>query len=284
MPDAKWNIIPWDKDLTFGSTSRTGLGVANDFFSQELPLQAGWDNLLFEKLLETPELNERLEQRLLELMDDVLVRSFYEEKVHTISERIEESVNVAPSDDAFVVNSQNHHGELGHFDANKEVLLDYIDVRYEFIRAQILEVGEEPLKATKALEAGQTDPVFFTGTTGWTIGKFEPSAVDQAGDVTMNVDQEPAIAGIDRIFTVEADGVEARGELTFYYRNDLGWPGPENWYEVDEPIGDQWNLTLAEYADGVITPIDSYVNPYSNKVTATVQIDGTKQYVITYAK
>lgn len=62
--DARWKVIPWDHDLSFGSHWRPGFSIANDYFAYERPVQSEWQNGLIERILATPALAEALGCRL----------------------------------------------------------------------------------------------------------------------------------------------------------------------------------------------------------------------------
>ncbi|MBB5173778.1 CotH kinase family protein [Texcoconibacillus texcoconensis] len=284
-PDAKWEVIPWDKNLTFGSHTRSDYGVLNDYFAYEYPMDVGsWDNHLFMKLLETPELKEKLDERLVQLMGDVFTYDYFEEKFHTYQDRIYDSVMVDPSDrGAFDLHPQNHFGELGDYEYRSEAILDFIELRYQYIKAQIGALDTEgTLTATETIDDDTEGPVYFTDDQGWVISKFEPTNVVNEGDITFSVEENQEIDGVNRTFSVNAGDAEVEGTLTIYYRNDLGWPAGGNWYKENTAIGEQWDLTLAEYDGSTATPLDSTINPYTNKLTIDTSLTGENQYVITH--
>jgi len=280
-PEAKWEIIPWDKNLTFGSHSRAEYGVLNDYFAYEYPLKSSWDNLLFEKILETPELKEKVDDRLVELMDEVISSEFVHEKVDQYHSQIRESVDVRPSSEAFQIHPQNHFGELEDYDQRLEVIETFIDLRYEYIRAQIgLNNQAATYEATKDLtETDQT--IFFTGSNGFVMGSFTSNHIEEPASITLSVEENEAVDGVMRTYHVDVPEGSVDGTLTLFYRNDLGWPAGGNWYKNDLAVGDQGNLTLTLVENDSYSPLDSEVNPYTNRVSAEVTLQGSQSFILT---
>ncbi|CAM3966246.1 CotH kinase family protein [Alkalicoccus chagannorensis] len=272
-PDAGWEIIPWDKNLSFGSHTRQGYGVLNDFFGYEYEMDpAGWDNQLFEKLMETDELRDDLEERLVELMEQ-FPPSYVEERASEYQEQIEESVETRPGEDAFERHPQNHFGELDDYELRAEQVTQFVPLRYEYLRTQLgLNEAQQEQAAQADVSAGET--VYLTDSAGFVIGSFE---ADQ-GEGSLSVETEDAdIPGIQQEYRLTADNTLS-GELSLFYKNDLGWPIEGNWYEEDEAVGSQGELVL--FQDGSM--LESEVNPYVNRIQGDVELDGTSTFTITY--
>lgn len=174
-PDAEWKVIPWDKDLTFGSHTRRGTTV-NDYFGYESAIASGWDNDLVKKFLETPALRERLNLRMAFLMDGVFTGDYYAGQLDAHEEEIGDRLNVTPAEDAFALHPQNHHGDLGYLAYHTEAMLDFVRLRYRFIERAITPGSGEPYTASAEIPAGPAEStVFFTDPGGWVIATFEVS-------------------------------------------------------------------------------------------------------------
>lgn len=167
-PEAKWEFIPWDKDLTFGSHSRTDYGTMNDYMRYDDPIGSGWDNLLFEKMIETPEIKEHIDRNLVKLMD-----KFDEEEVNArvdaYYDRIKDFVPIDPSTEgAFETHPQNHFSELADFDEQVDVVREYVPLRYETINTRIGNYErQERYHITHSIDETQVgEQVYFTDSRG----------------------------------------------------------------------------------------------------------------------
>ncbi|EZH66294.1 hypothetical protein DH09_10180 [Bacillaceae bacterium JMAK1] len=283
-PDAKWEFIPWDKDLTFGSHSRTDYGTMNDFMRYDFGLSSGWDNVLFEKMLETPEIKAHIDQNLEQLME-----TFNEDELNSRIdrnyERIQPFVPISSNTEgAFNVHPQNHFSELDDFDAQLDVVREYIPLRYQTINMRIgnLEEQERDQVSHVIDESNVGEEVYFTNSRGDVFAVFTPSTVDQAGEVTLRVDEladGDAVDGVQRAYNFDSSNADMSGQLTLYYvsTNDV-----TNWYKDEEPIGDQWGLSIAERVGEELNVMETEVNPYTNRTTTEdVQLNGTHEFVIT---
>ncbi|WP_031514033.1 CotH kinase family protein [Desulfofalx alkaliphila] len=279
-PEGKWMVIPWDKDLTFGSHTRLDVVTANDFFAYEYSLEPGWhgwDNDLVKKFLQTPELKDLLDKRLIYLMEQKFTPDYFKEKTKLIQRAIENSVNVLPGEDSFILHPQNHHGELGRHAYHVESIVDFVELRYQFLDRQINSHDGLPYTATAPLSG--LEEVFLTDLNGWVIAKLKLDQPVETGEVTIRADEAVGIDGVERIWTIDTKGANIKGELSLYYRNDYpDWYG--NWYTDLAAVGNQWNLNIAERINGEEVIYPSMVNPYSNKVTAEVELDGLHEFVV----
>ncbi|KDE55960.1 CotH kinase family protein [Methanoculleus sp. MH98A] len=286
-PDAEWKVIPWDKDLTFGSHTRRSATV-NDYFGYESAIASGWDNDLVEKFLETPALRERLDRRMAFLMDGVFTEDYYAGQLALHTEAIGERLNITPGEDAFELHPQNHHGDLGYLAYHTETVLDFVRLRYRFIERAITPGSGEPYTASVEIPAEpEGSTVSFTDPGGWVIATFEVSEVTEPGTITATVNGTPENPGIDRRWEFDAGDADVSGELTLYYRNDVEsccFP-IENWFVSDAAVRDdrysQWDLRIVwESESGNRTALDTYVNPYSNKASADVSLQGTTRFEV----
>ena len=311
--EARWIVIPWDKDLAFGSHWRPDFGTANDFFSYEMAVGTGWDNPLVNLVLETQDLRDALAERMTHLMQEVFTRTYFMDLVDANWGVIAGSVDRQPGPLAFDRHPRNHHSAQGVPELHMETILDFIDLRYTFLdlwpepklREPAWGGSRSPLDPPPSFADRDTrrvwgarvgDSVFFTDVDGWTIARIDFLWVPEGlggvsrleGEVEFSVREEPAQPGIDRIWTMRKEGHGAFDALlTLYYRNELpGVFSGENWYTGgDVPVGQQWDLEMAErFGSNVEVLPDSRVNPFSNKVEALVRVEPglSREFVITF--
>ena len=272
-PDARWHVIPWDKDLAFGSHFRSGIGTDNAFFAYEYPLRGGWDNLLIERFLDSPTLAERVQVRLEELITETFPTDWFSERLDSLAEKLEDSVAITRGPLAFGQHPQNHFGVLGRFHDQVESILDFIELRYRFISRQLEDRGDLIDEASEILSAGSVGKIFLTDDSGFSLAGLEPlSAATEDNLVTIRVEAAvEAIQGIDRTWVLDIERPIPDLRLSLFYRNDVANFGrPGNWYTGgDVPIGRQDELMLhIRSADGSATTVNTRVNPYSNKAVA----------------
>ena len=275
-PDAKWVFIPWDKDLSFGSHYRQDFFTDNDFFNYESSLSGGWNNRLIAKFLETESLRNQAHARLAELMTEYFPESWFNDRIDELAERIVDSVNIHPSPTAFRLHDQNHHGKLGRFADHVENLKDFIELRYRFIEHALAGQPGEPNRAQASVPAGHSGRIHLVDSDGFTLAWIDPVDVpDSEISLVLEVEESADINGIDRKWTLEADGPLGEAEVTLFYRNDLAYLGRENWWSGgDEPVGEQDALRMRiVLGDDTHDSLETRVNPYSNKATATLEVD-----------
>jgi spore coat protein H len=309
---ARWIVIPWNKDLSFGSHWRPDFGTANDFFAYDMPVGTGWNNPLVNLVLETPELRDDLAERMAYLMREVFTRAYFAERMETQWHVIAASVERQPGAGAFDRHPQNHHSTQGVPELHMETILDFVELRYTYLDlwpepkprerpwgGSLTPPDPPPLSAdadTRSVWGARAgDSVFFTDVNGWTIARIDFLWVPQGlggvsrleGDVEISVREDPTQTGIDRVWTLRMDGFSGfDGLLTLYYRNEHPemFSG-ENWYtDGMEPVGRQWDLVMAERF-GSSTEIlpGARVNPFSNKVEALVTVAPglAREFVVT---
>jgi spore coat protein H len=286
-PDAEWMIIPWDKDLTFGSHTRR-LSTVNDYFGYEFTLENIWQNELVGKFLETPALRERLNLRMEHLMTEEFTEEYYAEQIRAHEELIGDRLNITPGEDAFVLHPQNHHGELGNLPYHTEAILDFVQLRHQFLERNITPVSGDPYTASENITVDlEGSIVYFTDPDGWVIASLEVARVADPGTIAVEVSELPENPGIDRRWAFDTGDADISGELTLYYRNDVEsccLPA-ENWFistaAVRSSIYSQWDLVLAEEGeDGGLIPMETYINPYSNKASADVTLEGAQGFLL----
>jgi spore coat protein H len=282
-PDARWVIIPWDKDLTFGSHYRSAPygGTLNDFFAYEYGLEEsleGWGNALVAKLAASAALKAQLEQRILVLADELVTPPALAQWAATVGADIRDSVESTASEDRFVLHPANHHGAAGRFDDHVEVLVDFVELRRAFLDRHLAAVQGDADTAT--VEVGREDVgrrLLLTDGRGWTIAALRVDSVSRGGTVTVRVEPATQVDGIDRRWTVTSHAAELEAELSLYYRNEVQSPAgvpPENWYPDDVAVGAQDGLTLVSTrGDGMPEVHVTRVNPFSNKAVAVIDVE-----------
>ncbi|MGY6630700.1 MAG: CotH kinase family protein [Wenzhouxiangella sp.] len=270
-PDAsaRWKFIPWDKDLSFGSHFRAGFSTHNDFFSYEYPLRGGWENRLIEKVLATPSLREQIDNRLLELIDEVFTPAWFDQRFGSLKEKLEDSINIQPGPVAFNVHESNHFSVPEQFDNQIEALSHFVKLRQALIDRQVRNPGGETDQASAVLAAGQTDRVFLADQDGAVLASIRPLS-KPTNDITVSVSLEAASpsATIDRAWSWIIESDEAIPvELTLHYSNEISSSfGRGNWWVPGaDPIGRQAELQiliLDEEQDQLV--LETTVNPISN--------------------
>ncbi|SDJ82841.1 CotH kinase family protein [Natronincola ferrireducens] len=284
-PNGRWRLIPWDKDLTFGSTFRPGEYVDNNFFAYEYHMiQHGHrNNDIITKFMTTDELRQKLYDRMEYLMEETFSPNYFKRKTSNLRKAIEDSVGIQPSEEAFRLHSQNHHGDLGDDDYYIENILDFIELRYGYLKTHIKQDKRDRYRAEIQLanyKAGDT--LYFTDGRGWTMGKLEVHAIKGGDSILMEVEEIEDILPINRLWKITTNAEKISGQLTLYYRNDIYYFGRENWYHEDSPLGNQWSLVIGRYNKGEIETLESTVNPYSNKVTTTIELKNQEELIMTY--
>ncbi|TVS14140.1 MAG: hypothetical protein EA419_00185, partial [Wenzhouxiangella sp.] len=275
---ARWMVIPWDKDLSFGSHFRDGFFTTNNFFVYEYPLRGGWDNELIAKFLATPELRAAADERLVELMRDHFPPSWFAARIDQLIEGLEDSINIQPGPEAFSLHEANQFSDPDLFGDQVEALNDFIALRYRFIERQ-LDDSEAPLdRAAGEIPAMGTEPVALVDGSGFTLAVFEPlSPLAQPLDLDLSVAENPDLVGINHEWTLEVAGIEsAPVNVSLFYRNEVSsfWGRGNWWTRGDEAVGEQRRLVMMFGRDGD-TPqplLPTRVNPISNKATAQLEL------------
>ena len=181
--EPRWKVIPWDKDLAFGSHLRGDrFGTTNDLFADEYGIDTVEDNGLVSRVLEDARLPAGLGARLRELMDEVVTLEYFELRTATIADAIEESVTIDPATpNAFEQHPANHHGELGRFRQHVESLLDFVKLRYAFLDRVIDPVDGAPdVSAVSVDDVRWDDRVVITDADGVTIGWLDVTTLTPA--------------------------------------------------------------------------------------------------------
>ena len=283
-PDAKWQFIPWDKDLSFGSHWVDDVGVANDFLHLEFTPYAGWYNALVHRFLDTDALYERFAARMDALMHEVLTVERMAAEVSDIAARIAASVNRGPGPNAFQRHPANHFGDLGFFEQHTEAIVSFVERRYAFLERTLLPPAPDAVPYAASVDVPRDlvgGRLLLTDDLGWTIARLDVRQVEGAApSVNVRVEQDARFETIDRTWALDVQGGSVEADLTLYYRNN---PVEGNWYRVGDEtvqaIGGQRSLRFAEVFEGAessaldLEIVPSRVNPYVNAVTTTVPLE-----------
>ncbi len=285
---SKWIVIPWDHDLSFGKNERDnlrenrslgqygrGISQLNEFFAYEYPIDdAGWDNELVSRFLETEELMNMLKSRLTELMSDYFPVRWYQEQIGLHSSVIEEWLLHKP-EGAYRLHGRQHHGAPDTFSYHQENLIDFVHLRYAFLDRQINPIDGNPYEAE--ITVNGPGLYLLTDAAGWTVASFEVTDIEPRNPVGLRIISRNAAVenGISREWELRSEG-NISGTLSLFYRNDIAPDGKENWYSEDDAVGRQWELAIIK--DG--QRLESRPNPYSNKVSATVSLSKTHSFGI----
>ncbi len=276
-PEARWQVIPWDKDQTFGSHFRPGFFTTNDFFAYEYELTAsGWGNRLVEKFLATDSLRTQAEQRLIELIDEVFTEDWVHARIDELAERLEDSINIGPGELAFDRHASNHHGEPGRLADHVESVRDFVSLRYRFIRARLEGGAGDIDQASAELPAAAAETSYLTDASGFTLASVTPQqATPEPTNLALLVSPDTNVRGIDRVWDLDVDGPTGDFDLALYYRNEVSqsWGRGNWWTEGDEPIGEQDRLVIEmERVDGSFELLDTRVNPHANKAVTRLEL------------
>lgn len=278
--DGRWKFIPWDKNLTFGAHYFTGHLGENDFFDYDRIFLETMGNGLVVKSLQTPELRARLDNRLIELMEETFNTAYFEAKIAELKPIVRPSIERSPGPNAYILHPKQHQGPAGFLDDHLASLIDFIELRYEYLERQINTISGEAYEAEAEITDAKTgDIIFLTDAKGWVIARLELEEDINSATLSAKVEEKSGLEGIDRIWSVEVDGADISAKLSLYYRNTP----LKNWYEEEEPIGRQRELLMNRVDDeGALEALSTDVNPYSNRVEAAVDLSGSQQFVVVY--
>jgi spore coat protein H len=286
---AKWIVLPWDKDLSFGSHFRPGTGVANDYFAYDHPIGADWPNALVSLVLDTPDLRESLLGRMRALSTSTFTSEYFSGRIGNAWSVIGASVVRQPGSDAFVLHPRNHHSTQGVAELHMEAIQDFVTLRWTYLGISDTPLSAQPRSAARTLDNAQPGDVYdFADVAGWTIASLRVlTSPAGPGSLEISVQPEPAQQGINQLWTLRGDVPPFFALLTLYYRNEVpdAFSG-QNWYtEGGEAVGRQGDLVLAERFG--LTPVPSVysrANPFSNKVEGLVYVDPSmaQDFVLTF--
>lgn len=284
--DGLWSIIPWDKDLSFGSHYvRDEGGVANDLFHLELDAHERVQrvNPFLARILALAPVDALLERRLGHLTQDLSLEWFCAELATTVP-AISHLATRSPGPDAFHLHPANHYSDIGAHDLHVAALLDFVQLRWAYLEQVTSPEGASGVARATIDEGDVGSSVLFTDADGWTLARLDVLDVDTPGDtpgeVTIAVDESDRSADVDRIWTMDTGSVRIEGHLSLYYRNNLAFG---DWYtatERFEPVAGQDDLAVVLLDDGGSTVLPSVANPYSNRVAAELSLEGELDLIL----
>jgi spore coat protein H len=283
--DGRWLVLPWDKDLSFGSLYVQGHGgVSNDLFHYEMDLDARAErqNDFFFEALSLPPVQTLLHERLRELMAEPFSAPWFCHELAGVVPTIEETARRTAAQDAFHLHPANHHSASEHHELHVAALLDFVHLRWAFLERLLSSTTAESGTATVAVTAEDVGrSVHFTDGEGWTLARLDVLDVETEGQISVSLAEEPASADVARSWTIDAGDAEVHGHLSLYYRNTVAF---DDWYRSSdgevEPVGGQLDLAVVDIADDGRMVLDSVANPYSNRVTAEVRLAGTTALIL----
>lgn len=291
VTDSRWIVIPWDKDLSFGSHWRPDYELENDYFQYMQPVSSGWDNNLIDLFLSTEPLIKELQDRMRFLLQKVFHQDFFLNNIIENWNTIGESIIRQPTETGikpifFEKQPGNHFSYQNAPFMHMETLTDFIELRYAFLNNWLEPGNDEKYFSRHHFESLHDDDIIlFTDSQGWTIARMQVlNAPEGPGNILFAVSEDSSLKGIDRVWKVYSDfpGFDAR--LSLFYRNEMAVLQTGNWYtQGEEAVGEQFELVMAQRIEQDIALLpDSRVNPFSNKVEATVSInpDSIQEFVV----
>lgn len=283
--DSRWLLIPWDKDLTFGSNyARDPYGrTANHFFWYERdPAWMAGHHGLLQHVLDVPTISERADERLRELMSAQFDLRYFCDLLERTVPAIEGSATRSAGPDAFVRHPRNSFDLEGDHALHVAAVLDFVQLRWAFLE-RTLRAGGGGLY-TAAVEVSPElvgESVLITDASGWTLARLDLLEVSGTGRIEVDVERSQRSTAVDRIWTIDTGELEVRAQLSLYYRNRLG----DDWYERGaegrhQAVGRQPELQISQLTDAADRPFATVVNPFSNRVAAEVTLSGESQFVV----
>ncbi len=276
--DARWVIIPWDKDLSFGSHWRgEGFDVANDWFAYEYPLEVAQQpgNRLVERFMATPGLRQQAEARLLDLMTEEFPVEWFENHIEALAEQLADSASIVPGPGAFGVHRDNHHSDRKQYDKHVETVAQFVRLRQDFLARQLSSPSGAIDEAFATIPEGSMEAVDLVDASGATLVRIRPLSPAKVDiSIAVSVGESAQLSGIDRQWTLELGEALPEAEVTVFYRNEISnaWGRGNWWTEGPEPVGRQAELQLSVSGpDGAFTPAVT-VNPYANLARSRLEL------------
>jgi spore coat protein H len=275
----RWIIIPWDKDLSFGSHWRgQGFDVANDWFAYEYNLTTAQQpgNLLVARFMSTPSLRQAAESRLIELIEGEFSEDWFKHQIEALSERLSDSASITPGPQAFVRHPRNHHSAIDRYQDHVETVAEFVQLRQNFLRTRVLGGSGDIDSASSFIPTGTIEPINLVDSSGATLMRLDltsPSGTDV--HLQVEVVEDSSLRGINRQWLLTVDGELPVTELTLFYRNDISnaWGRGNWWTEGEEPIGQQAQLVMeVSGPNGWTETLPTRINPIANKAVAELEL------------
>jgi spore coat protein H len=180
--DARFLMVPWDKDLSFGSNFSPTLGTAHHVFDLEWDLHGPLlgNNPLTRIALADPGWREAFHEELGVALEGIFSTASLCEELAAVAPVVEDRGDRRRGDggepDGFHWNPQQHWAEPGHADLHLSTVIDYAQRRAAFLRAQIALAGEGllgsprtegPMAATVEIGAADAGTSVLTAAHPW---------------------------------------------------------------------------------------------------------------------
>jgi spore coat protein H len=291
--DARFVVIPWDKDLSFGRHWAEALGQStNHLFFVDWPINRAINrNALTRIAFSDRRLRRDFHARLLDSLRSSFTVNRVCERLAALSPTVEPHVDRRAPDDGFARHRQQHFAHPGDHELHVAALLDYVQRRREFLSAQIggAPSGSSRTTGMATVHVGPDDvgsSVLFTDAGGWVIARLDVFSVGAAGDVTISVEEDSISGDVDRSWEVDTSTASVDGRLNLYYRNN---PVHGDWYRPAanggvQAVGDQARLEVVEIPAGADlaqgTRLPTVVNPYSDRAITVTTLDGIHHFVL----
>ncbi len=303
QPGSKWQFIPWDKNLAFGShwrepnsfQSESGFGGGNLFFPHEYgyPQLIG-QNQLFHLFLQTPQLLAQLEDRLAELLGSELWQTKMPAKVASLASELApygRPMGLYP--DEFRYNQENHMNLWGDYQEHVEQVSEFLQVRTQFLQTYLdnnlfqQSPGQPRHQVAWVADRSysQGESIWLVDDHGFSLGQFVPSHSVAAGTSIhlAAVDSQQAGSSLSKAYQLESSQPLA-GRLHLYYRNDSAGEGgvggrDANWYLGGlKSIGNQWQMQL--HSEPQLALSNQQAAPLINRLSADVELPAGQRTLI----
>ncbi|TVQ94979.1 MAG: hypothetical protein EA397_00565 [Deltaproteobacteria bacterium] len=268
----KWIMLPWDKNLTFGSQWYRDILGENSYIRYDRNLINTLSNRIMEKLLDTPELFDALEGRVYEHMAD-LDRAWVEKQIDDLYPQIVQGMAIRPGPDAYKRQPEQHHAEPEFLPHHVEQLAVFTDLRREWLykyfdRQAGRRVGEAQRSMAEKVRIRRGQRRCLADANGHTYMCLRPSR-EWIGSTSVALISDNGIDGVNRQYVVQFTQ-PYQGEIALFYHNRPG----HNWVPREEWAGDQWRLDMViTERSGEATQVRSRVNPIANMVLSEVALD-----------
>jgi spore coat protein H len=269
--DGLWRVIPWDKDLTFGSRWWSGHTTANDFFyiHGAIDDHEHFENPLFQRTLET--FADTLDARVAELYESIFTEAWFDETLENLAAEVRDALLRWP-EPAFEAHPRQHWTEPSYFAWHLEALRDFQTLRRVWLTAERRE--GEPYEFEGEVVLDDHGAGWVTDINGWMLIRLDGTPGDQL-DLSVALVDNAEADGLDKAWHLENRGEPWTGRITLYYRNAPN----ETWVPKLEVAGRNWDLTI--FSEGA-TPQPTRVNPFSNSVSTVLELSGRHVFEVLY--
>ena len=269
--DGLWRVIPWDKDLTFGSRWWSGHTTANDFFyiDGSITDHDTFENPLFERTLET--YADAIDARIAELYESVFTEAWFDETIASLSAEVRDALLRWPSP-SFEVHPRQQWSPATYFGWHLEALRDFQTLRRVWLTTERHDGPGDSFEGEVVFDEDGT--AWVTDASGWILMRLDGAPGEQL-DLRVELVDKPEADGVSKAWQIENRGEPWIGQVTLYYRNVPS----ESWLPELEVAGRNWDLTV--FAEGE-TPLPTRVNPFSNSVSTDLELSGRHMLAVLY--